>query len=236
MVRKGACMKKSAMILAAGLGLRMRPLTNTTPKPLIPVKGKTMLQRAYEHLKTIDAAPIVVNAHYLPDQIVSHVQELDPDIMISMEEVLLETAGGIKKALSLLGEGAFFTLNGDTVWTGSESLKAMESAWDPSTMDALLLLVSKENAHGYDGKGDFFLDHEFRLRRPKNGERAPYVYMGVQLTHKPLFEEMREGPLSLNILWDRALEKGRLFGIRHKGDWFHMSTPKDLEKFNKDEN
>ncbi|MDZ4322637.1 MAG: NTP transferase domain-containing protein, partial [Alphaproteobacteria bacterium] len=103
-------MKKSAMILAAGLGLRMRPLTNTTPKPLIPVKGKTMLQRAYEHLKTIDAGPIVVNAHYLADKIVAHVQALDPDIAISSEEVLLETAGGIKKALPLLGEGAFFTL------------------------------------------------------------------------------------------------------------------------------
>ena len=223
------------MILAAGLGLRMRPLTNTTPKPLIPVKGKTMLQRAYEHLKTIDAGPIVVNAHYLPDKIVTHVQELDPEIMISSEEVLLETAGGIKKALPLLGEGAFFTLNGDTVWTGSESLNTMEGLWDPVTMDALLLLVPKENAHGYDGKGDFFLDPKGNLRRPQNGERAPYVYMGVQLTHSPLFEGAPEGPLSLNVLWNRALEKGRLFGLLHKGDWFHISTPKDLDKFNMSE-
>lgn len=228
-------MKKSAMILAAGLGLRMRPLTNTIPKPLIPVKGKTMLQRAYEHLKTIDVGPIVVNAHYLPDKIVAHVQELDSDIVISPEEVLLETAGGIKKALPLLGEGAFFTLNGDTVWTGSESLKTMESIWDPSVMDALLLLVPKENAHGYKGKGDFFLDSKGRLRRPQNGERAPYVYMGVQLTHSHLFVEVPEGPLSLNVLWNRALEKGRLFGLLHKGAWFHISTPKDLERFTRTE-
>lgn len=229
-------MKKSAMILAAGLGLRMRPLTNTTPKPLIPVKGKTMLQRAYEHLKTIDAGPIIVNAHYLPDKIVAHVQEFGPEIIISPEEVLLETAGGIKKALPLLGEGAFFTLNGDMVWTGNESLKAMESIWDPLIMDALLLLVPKEKAFGYEGKGDFFLDPKGQLRRPQNGERAPYVYMGVQLTHSPLFDRAPEGPLSLNVLWDRALEKGRLFGILHKGNWFHISTPRDLEKYNKDEN
>lgn len=220
------------MILAAGLGLRMRPLTNSTPKPLISVKGKTMLQRAYEHLKTINAGPIVVNAHYLPDKIVAHLQDLDPEIIISPEEVLLETAGGIKKALPLLGEGAFFTLNGDTVWTGSESLKVMEDIWDPSIMDALLLLVPKENAHGYEGKGDFFLDLNGGLRRPQNGREAPYVYMGVQLTHNSLFDEAPEGPLSLNVLWNQALEKGRLFGTLHKGEWFHISTPKDLEKFN----
>jgi MurNAc alpha-1-phosphate uridylyltransferase len=224
-------MKKSAMILAAGLGLRMRPLTNTTPKPLISVKGKTMLQRAYEHLKTIDVASIVVNAHYLPDQIIAHAQALDPDILISEEEVLLETAGGIKKALPLLGEGTFFTLNGDTVWTGSASLKAMEQAWDSSKMDALLLLVPKESAHGYEGRGDFFLDPEGRLLRPQKEEAAPYVYMGVQLTHSPLFDEAPEGPLSLNVLWNKALAKGRLFGLLHRGDWYHISTPGDLENY-----
>lgn len=219
------------MILAAGLGLRMRPLTNTTPKPLIPVKGKTMLQRAYEHLKAVEAAPIVVNAHYLPNQIIAHVQSLDPDIIISEEETLLETAGGIKKALPLLGEGAFFTLNGDTVWTGSESLKAMEHAWDPTKMDALLLLVPKENAHGYEGRGDFFVDPEGRLLRPQSGEETPYVYMGVQLTHSSLFDGAPEGPLSLNVLWNKALEKGRLFGLLHSGAWYHISTPEDLEKY-----
>ena len=130
-------MKKSAMILAAGLGLRMRPITNTIPKPLIPIKGKTMLQRAYEHLKTINAAPVVVNTHYLPDQIKQFVFALDPDILISYEEILLETGGGIKKALPLLGQEAFFTLNGDMVWTESESLKAMEDRWNPLEIDAL---------------------------------------------------------------------------------------------------
>ena len=224
-------MTKSAMILAAGLGLRMRPITNTIPKPLIPIKGKTMLQRAYEHLKTIDAAPIVVNVHYLPEQIVAHVAKLDPEICISHEEDLLETAGGIKKALPLLGEGAFFTLNGDTVWTGSESLKAMEHTWDPSQMDALLLLVPKENAHGYEGNGDFFLEPDGHLRRPQKDESAPYVYMGVQLTHAGLFEGSPEGSFSLNVLWNKALEKGRLHGLIHQGEWFHISTPEDLETY-----
>lgn len=222
-------MNKSAMILAAGLGLRMRPMTNTLPKPLIPIKGKTMLQRAYEHLQTIDVSPVVVNAHYLPEQITAHVKELDPEILISYENELLETGGGIKKALPLLGEGPFFTLNGDTVWTGSESLKSMEKAWDPSKMDALLLLVPKEHAHGYEGKGDFFLESDGRLRRPQTGESAPYVYMGVQITHGPLFNDAPDGSFSLNQLWNRALEGGRLFGLIHKGEWFHISRPEDLK-------
>lgn len=216
------------MILAAGLGLRMRPLTDTLPKPLISVAGKTMLDRAFDHLRAVNISKIVVNTHYLAPLIEKAVPS---GTLMSHEEILLETGGGIKKALPLLRDNPFFTLNGDSVWTGSESLKEMEKLWDASTMDALLLLIPREKAHGYEGKGDFFISEEGKLTRCGTAPKAPYVYGGVQLTSSPLFEDSPEGPFSLNILWDKALQKGRLFGCVHKGDWFHISTPQDLSRY-----
>lgn len=221
-------MNTSAMILAAGLGLRMRPLTNTQPKPLISVAGKTMLARAFDHLHTAGISKIVVNTHYLAPLIEKAVPS---ETLISHEEILLETGGGIKKALPLLGEGPFFTLNGDSVWTGSESLKEMGKRWEASTMDALLLLIPREKAHGYEGRGDFFLSKEGRLSRQGDAPEAPYVYGGVQLTSSHMFEDSPEGSFSLNLLWDQALQKGRLFGYIHRGDWFHISTPQDLVRY-----
>lgn len=217
-----------AMILAAGLGLRMRPLTDTLPKPLILVAGKTMLQRAFDHLHAVSISKIVVNTHYLAPLIEQAVQ---PGTLISYEDVLLETGGGIKKALPLLGNTPFFTLNGDSVWTGSESLKEMEKFWDANKMDSLLLLIPREKAHGYEGKGDFFMSEEGKLTRCGTASEAPYVYGGIQLTTSRLFDDSPEGAFSLNVLWDRALKKGRLFGCVHKGDWFHISTPQDLARY-----
>jgi len=216
------------MILAAGLGLRMRPLTNTLPKPLISVAGKTMLERAFDHLHAVEVSKIVVNTHYLAPLIE---KDVPSGTLLSHEETLLETGGGIKKALPLLGNNPFFTLNGDSVWTGSESLKEMEKVWDASKMDALLLLVPREKAHGYQGKGDFFMSEEGRLSRRSDASEAPYVYGGVQLTSSLLFEDSPEGAFSLNILWDNALQKGRLFGCIHQGEWFHISTPQDLARY-----
>ncbi len=217
-----------AMILAAGLGLRMRPLTNTLPKPLIPVAGKTMLERTFDHLHEVEVSKIVVNTHYLA----SFIKKAVPSgTLISHEEILLETGGGIKKALPLLGNTPFFTLNGDSVWTGSESLKEMEKVWDTSLMNALLLLIPREKAHGYEGKGDFFMSEEGCLSRRDEASEAPYVYGGVQLTSPHLFENSPEGAFSINILWDKALEKGRLFGCIHQGEWFHISTPQDLARY-----
>ncbi|HUX79694.1 MAG TPA: sugar phosphate nucleotidyltransferase, partial [Alphaproteobacteria bacterium] len=151
-------MIKSAMILAAGLGKRMWPLTETLPKPLIPVAGNTMLGRAFEHLKMTHVSNIVVNTHYLAPLVEDYIQKHHPDTLISREEILLETGGGIKKALPFLGKEPFFTLNGDSIWSqGSESLSAMEDAWNEKKMDALLLLIPREKAHGYEGHGDFFM-------------------------------------------------------------------------------
>lgn len=224
-------MIKSAMILAAGLGQRMRPLTNTLPKPLIPVAGKSMLERTFEHLKTAKVSNIVVNAHYLAPLIVERVQTLYPETAISHEDILLETGGGIKKALPLLGPDPFFSLNGDSIWSGPESLTDMGKKWDKQKMDARLLLISREKANGYEGLGDFFMDSQGRLSRPTKGENAPYVYIGVQLLTAQLFQDAPHGPFSINLLWDEALAKGRLYGHIHRGDWFHISTPQDLEKY-----
>ncbi len=217
-----------AMILAAGLGLRMRPLTETLPKPLISVAGKTMLDRVFDHLQAAGISKVVVNTHYLAPLIEKAVP---PGTLISYEETLLETGGGIKKALPLLGESPFFTLNGDSVWTGSSSLTTMEQLWEGSTMEALLLLVPRQAAHGYEGKGDFFMSKDGQLSRRGDASEAPYVYAGVQLTTPHLFEDSPAGAFSLNLLWDKALEKGRLFGCCHRGEWFHISTPQDLARY-----
>jgi len=224
-------MIKSAMILAAGLGQRMRPLTNTLPKPLIPVVGKTMLERTFEHLKNTNVSKIVVNTHYLAPLVEEYIKASHPKTLISHEKVLLETGGGIKKALPLLGEEAFFTLNGDSIWRGTEKLTAMEKRWNEAEMDALLLLIPREKAHGYAGRGDFFMSEEGRLSRPKQEQEAPYVYIGVQLVHSRLFEGAPEGAFSLNVLWDKSLQRNRLYGHVYQGDYFHISTPEDLRTY-----
>jgi N-acetyl-alpha-D-muramate 1-phosphate uridylyltransferase len=225
-------MIKSAMILAAGLGKRMRPLTDILPKPLILVGGKTMLGRAFVHLKMTKVCNIVVNTHYLAPLMEEYIQSHYPEMLISHEEILLETGGGIKKALPLLGEGPFFTLNGDSIWShGGEGLRAMEQAWDSEKMDALLLLIPRQKAHGYEGRGDFFISEQGVLSRPEKSQDAPYVYVGVQVVHPRLFQGAPEGPFSLNLLWDKALPKGRLYGLVHQGEWFHISTPGDVEKY-----
>lgn len=218
----------TAMILAAGLGKRMRPLTIHMPKPLIPVAGKTMLSRVFNHLDEANISKRVVNTHYLA----SHIAQAVPlGTLISHEEILLDTGGGIKNALPLLGENVFFVLNGDSVWTKSETLQIIGNLWDDSKMDALLLLIKRENAHGYQGNGDFFMETTGKLSRCGKAPDAPYVYGGVHLLHPRLFENSPSGPFSLNLIWDKALEKNRLFGVLHDGQWFHIDTPEALKRY-----
>lgn len=221
-------MIKSAIILAAGHGLRMRPITDTLPKPLIKVGGKSMFERAFEHVKALGISQIVVNTHHLALMVEEKAQEIFPKVLISHENVLLETGGGIKKALPLLGEGAFLTLNGDSIWIGSEGLESFKNAWDSRRMDALLLLLPRKKAHGYKGRGDFFMASDGRLSRIGQAREAPYVYIGIQVISPKLFQRSPEGPFSLNLLWDKARQIGRLYGHIYSGEWFHMSTPEDL--------
>jgi len=219
-----------AMVLAAGLGLRMRPITEHIPKPLVKVAGRTMLDRALDHVSAAGATKIVVNTHWLAERIREHLAGR-PGITLSHEDTLLETGGGVAKALPMLGDDPFYVVNSDIIWTdggASPALARLAEAWDESRMDALLLLQRTATAMGYDGRGDFFLDSSGVPRRPKASEVAPLLFSGVQILSPRLFRDAPSGKFSLNVLYDRALEEGRLFGIVHDGRWYHVGTPEAL--------
>jgi N-acetyl-alpha-D-muramate 1-phosphate uridylyltransferase len=222
-----------AMVLAAGKGLRLRPITLSRPKPLVEVGGQTMLDGVLDRLAEAGVAEAVVNAHYLGQMIESHLQgRTRPRIHLSHEEALLETGGGVKKALPLLGEEPFFVINGDILWRDGKvpALRRLAEAWDGARMDALLLLQPTATAVGYEGLGDFVMDQLGRLRRREEGEVAPFLFAGLQILSPGLFAGTPDGPFSLNLIYDRALAAGRLYGLRHDGAWYHVGTPEDLQR------
>jgi len=225
---------KTAMVLAAGFGTRMRPLSDTVPKPLIQLRGETLIDRVLARLAGAGVEKAVVNTHYLADQVEAHLAgRKTPEIVISPEpDVLLDTGGGVKNALSLLGEHPFFIHNSDSVWVegASVSLQRMGEVWDPNEMDALLLVAPTAYAIGYQGGGDFALAPDGLLRRRKENEVVPFVFTGVSIGQAGLFDDSPEGPFSLNLLWDRALSQGRLRGVRLEGIWMHVGTPQALEE------
>mgnify|MGYP001809865014 CR=1 FL=1 len=218
-----------AMVLAAGLGLRMRPITLTRPKPLVEVAGRSLLDRALDALTAAGVAEIVVNCHWLGEQIRNHLAGR-PGIILSPEAELLETGGGIVQALPWLGSDAFFAVNADILWSeGPEpALERLRAAWDDRRMDALLLLHPTEQAVGHDGPGDFFLAADGTPTRRGTAARAPYLFTGVQILHPRLFVGAPAGAFSLNRLYDRALAAGRLQAIVHQGGWYHVGTPEAL--------
>lgn len=222
-----------AMVLAAGLGTRMRPLTDDRPKPLLPLAGRTLLEHALDRLEDAGVTEAVVNAHWRAAQIETLLADrTTPRITIQHEETLLETGGGVKRALPLLGDAPFAVVNGDAYWLNgpTPALERLAAAFDAAEMDGLLLLVRTAQVDGEVGLGDFMLDPLGRLRRPKEREMSPYLYGGVQILHPRLFDGAPEGAFSLNRLYDRAIEAERLFGLVHDGVWFHLSTPRDLER------
>ena len=218
-----------AMVLAAGLGLRMRPITLTTPKPLVSVAGRTMLDRALDHLAVAGVQEMVVNTHWLADCVKEHLAD-HSDISLSHEEELLETGGGVAKALPLLGHEPFYVVNSDIIWTDGETpaLARLARAWVDQDMDALLLLQPTGNAVGYEGKGDFFINGNDTLRRRGDADTAPLLFSGVQILHPRLFEGCPSGKFSLNVLYDRALAENRLYGVVHDGGWYHVGSPEAL--------
>lgn len=221
-----------AMVLAAGLGLRMRPLTQTTPKPMLEVGGETMLDHALNRLTDAGVSDVVVNTHWLPEKIETHLERRQtPRIVISREDELLETGGGITKALPLLGDDPFYVANADIVWRDGTipALHRLARAWDGDRMDALLLLAATVRSTGYDGSGDFVMDPAGGLTRRPERTVAPFVFTGVQIVHPRLFADAPEGAFSMNVLYDRALEAGRLCGIAHDGDWYHVGTPEAID-------
>ena len=223
---------RRAMVLAAGLGKRMRPLTDTLPKPLVAVAGKPLLDHVLDRLTDAGVEHAVVNVHYLGEKIVDHLKPRDrPKIAISDETgVLLETGGGVVKALPLLGDAPFYHINSDTIWIDGvkPNLARLAEAFDPARMDALLLLAPTAGSIGYDGRGDFAMTPDGVLER--RGERAvaPFVYAGAAILSPRLFDGAPQGAFSLTVLFDRAIEAGRLFGLRLEGLWMHVGTPKAI--------
>ena len=222
----------TAMVLAAGLGKRMRPLTATQPKPMVRVAGKPLVDHALDKLADAGVARAVVNVHYLADSIEAHLNDrAAPEVIISDErEELLETGGGIVKAADHLPD-PFFCLNSDNIWLDGpvNAFADLSAFWDADKMDALLLLVTHKAAHNFSGKGDFHMDAEGRLRRRQSGRIAPYIFTGIQLISKRLMRDAPEGPFSTNTLWSRAIEEGRLFGTAFTGQWFEVGTPQAIK-------
>lgn len=221
-----------AMVLAAGLGTRMRPLTDDRPKPLLELAGSSLLHHALDRLADARIGHVVVNAHWHAEQVAAAVAAHDPPATVLRETLLLETGGGVKAALPHLGTAPFAVVNGDAFWLDgpTPALLRMAAAFDPAQMDALLLLVRTSQVDGEAGRGDFLLDPLGRGRRPREREIAPYLFGGVQILSPALFEGAPEGAFSLNRIYDRAIESGRLFGLVHDGAWFHLSTPRDLDR------
>ncbi|WP_298164414.1 nucleotidyltransferase family protein [Novosphingobium sp.] len=218
-----------AMVLAAGIGKRMRPLTATRPKPLVRVNGRALIDHSLDKLVEAGVSRAVVNVHYLPGQIEAHLaQRSAPAFAVSDErEALLETGGGMVKALPLIAADPFFCLNSDNVWLdGPQNVfAALSAAWDPAQMDALLLLVSHARAFNYTGRGDFHLDPLGRISRRKPGRVAPFIYTGIQIVSQRLLRDAPQGAFSTGVLWDRAIAEGRLYGISHNGLWFEVGAP-----------
>jgi MurNAc alpha-1-phosphate uridylyltransferase len=219
----------TAMVLAAGLGKRMRPLTASQPKPLVRVAGKALIDYSLDHLAQAGVARAVVNVHYLADALEAHLaaRKGRPQITISDErELLLETGGGMVKAAPLLPD-PFFCLNSDNIWLDGprDVFRELSSRWNAEQMDALLLVVPHARAINYGGKGDFHLDPLGRVTRRRPERIAPFIYTGVQIVSHRLLREAPDGPFSTNVLWQRAIAEGRLYGLSHTGLWCEVGDP-----------
>ena len=221
-----------AMIMAAGLGTRMRPLTDKLPKPMIEVAGKPLIDHAIDRLVDAGVTMIVVNLHYQAQILKDHLTaRKDVEIRISEEkDELLGTGGGVVKAISNFGDEPFFIHNSDSVWVEGygHALDRMIARWDEKKMDGLLLLASMVTSLGFEGAGDFTMDAEGHIGRVQELRVAPFAYPGVQIVHPRLFANPPKGAFSTNLVWDRAIEKGRLYGIRLDGVWMHVGTAEAL--------
>ena len=223
---------RHAMVLAAGKGARMRPLTDKVPKPLVAVGGKPLLDHVLNRLAEAGVETAVVNVHYLADQIEHYlIGWQTPRIVISDErDALLDTGGGVVKALPVLGAAPFFHVNADTIWIDGvkPNLLQLAATFDPGRMDALLLLAVTSGSVGYAGRGDFTMAPDGRLARRREREVVPFVYAGVAILNPALFSTAPPGAFSLNLLFDRAIEAGRLYGLRLDGVWMHVGTPEAI--------
>ncbi|WP_340586169.1 nucleotidyltransferase family protein [Erythrobacter alti] len=222
----------TAMVLAAGMGKRMRPLTATQPKPMVRVAGKPLIDHTLDRLAEAGIARAVVNMHYLADNLEAHLRDRkSPEIVLSDErEQLLETGGGLVKAQAQLPD-PFFCLNSDNIWLDGprDCFADLSAFWDAEQMDALLLVVPHKGAHNFRGLGDFNIDEDGRVSRRTEARLAPFIFTGIQLVAKRLLRDAPDGPFSTNVLWSRAIEEGRLFGLPFTGQWFEVGTPEAIK-------
>lgn len=223
----------TAMLMAAGLGKRMRPLTATRPKPLVKVAGKALMDHALDRLEAGGIERAIVNVHYLPDTIIAHLKarKSPMEILISDERAaLLETGGGLMKAAPMLGDAPFVCANSDNLWIDGprDSIAILADLWDDAKMDALLLVVPHARATCHDGPGDFHMTADGRLSRRKPGYIAPFVFTGVQIMSPRLLRDPPGDIFSTNVFWNRAIEAGRLYGASHQGLWFDVGTPQAI--------
>jgi len=228
-----AAVPDTAMVMAAGLGKRMRPLTETRPKPLVELAGKPLIDHVLDRLRAAGISKLVVNVHYLADSLEAHLATKAKDFAITISderELLLETGGGLVQAAPLIDCDPFFVVNSDNFWIDgpADGLKLLASGWDDDKMDALLLLVPQARAGNHGGQGDFRMDRFGRLSRRARSRVAPYVFTGIQMISKRLLDGAPDGAFSTNILWDRAIEAGRCFGLVHQGLWFDVGTPRSI--------
>jgi len=227
---------RTAMVMAAGLGKRMRPLTATRPKPLVEVAGKALIDHVFDRLQRAGIERAVVNVHYLADTLQAHVTDRYPgiDVVISDERArLMETGGGLVQARDLLGTAPVLVVNSDNLWIDGpvDAIRLLASRWDDDAMDALLLMVPLARAHNHGGTGDFYLAADGRISsRRKPGCVAPFAYTGIQIIHPRLIADWPEGPFSTNLFWDRAIAEGRAYGQVHQGLWFDVGTPGAIPK------
>ncbi len=224
------------MVFAAGLGSRMRPVTNTIPKPLVQVGGKALIDHMLDRFAKNGVEEAIVNVHYLPDMIIDHLKgRTHPQIRISDErKLLLDQGGGIKRVLNLLGEDPFFLCNTDAFWVdeSQSNLQRMANMWDPEKMDILMLLAPTAHSIGIDWPGDFLMDPDGRLTRRGEKRVAPFVYSGVAITKPQLFASETRDVFPLGPYFNQAAEQGRLFGLRLDGLWLHVGTPEAIAEAN----
>ncbi len=224
-----------AFILAAGFGTRMRPLTETMPKPMVEVAGRSLLERTLDHLERARIQDVVINTHYLAEKINEHVKKrAEPNIILSHEPDILDTAGGIKHTLDRFNAEPFFVLSGDGLWKDhpqAPALKTMTNLWDPEKMDILILLQPTKSMKLTRGVGDYHLEPDGRALRAIDQSGA-YMFTSMRINHPRIFDDTPDTPFSYLQLLDKAQEQGRLYGAVHQGDWHHISTPADLEAVN----
>ncbi len=229
--RSSAAPIRRGMVLAAGLGIRMRPITETTPKPLVEVAGRSLLDRSIDRLEEAGVSTVVVNLFHLGEKIETHLRRRpSPEIILTYEPERLETGGGVRFALPHFAGEPFYVVNGDAlILNGPQpALRLLAQCWDAERMDGLLLVHPTSEAYGYEGDGDFRMDPLGRITRRGERHLAPYIFTGAQILHPRLFNGAPAGAFSLNVLYDQAIARRRLYGVLHDGKYFHVGTPGDL--------